>query len=283
MKALKLHSFGMMVIAVLILLVSGCDQKDEAAPSDEDVREGEGLSEGDVAHDEGAIALSISSRSIARKGYQPSIADVTVDATTGDFSRSVPIDSLTNIAHLTYDNENLTPEQRQELSDGVNVYVRILDVNGDLLAEQDLSKISFQPSPPDKDIRADGLEDQYAGVHLREDLKYYMQITEKGENEIYGAPSSEGYEYSGGVTSHVNVLKSEHIDYNSDFPEHYTTFYFQKVHTTPEPVYSIYVEAGDKLFYLYIKLETGRLGIQNRMNHDLNGGNTDPTLLSNYH
>jgi hypothetical protein len=110
-----------------------------------------------------------------------------------------------------------------------------------------------------------------------------MQITEKGENEIYGAPSSEGYEYSGGVTSHVNVLKSENMDYNSDFPEQYTTFYFQKIEILPEPVYSIYVEEGDKLFYLYIKRETGRLGIQNRRNHDLNGGNTDPALLANYH
>ena len=283
MKALRLHSIGIIVVAALILFFSGCDQKDEAIPLEEDVKEGEGLDGSDVAHDEGAIALSISSRSIARKGYQPSIADITVDATTGDFSKSVRIDSLTNIALLTYRNEDLTPEQRQELSDGVNVSVRILDENGDLLEEEDLSKISFQPSPPEQDIRADELEDRYAGVHLREDLKYYMQITEKGENEIYGTPSSKGYEYSGGVTSHVNVLKSENIDYNSDFPEQYTTFYFQKIQASPEPIHSIYVVEGDKLFYLYIKLETGRLGIQNRRNHDLNGGNTDPTLLANYH
>lgn len=282
MKANTIHAIWMMLFALCILCLTGCDQDDDANPSGQEVREGEGLSESDVEQDEGAIGLSISARSIARKGYYPATADITVDATTGDFSRSVSVDSLTNIAHLSYENEDLTAEQQKELSDGVNVSVRILDGSGALLEEEDLSKVSFRPGPPVHYIHADSLEDRFAGVHLREDLKYYIQITERGKQEIYGAPSSETYNYSGGVSSHVNILLSENIDYNSDLPDEYTTYYFQHLEESPEDVFAIYVKEDNKRFYLYVNLNTMRLGIQNRKNHDLNGGNTDPANLDHY-
>lgn len=284
MKTIHLHSIWVVFFALFILVITGCDRDDDATPSDTGVREGEGLSESDVEHDQGTIGLSISSRSIARKGYEPVTADITVDATTGDFSQAVPIDSLSNIAYLKFNNEDLTSEQRQELSDGVDVSVRILDEKGDLLEEENLSKVSFRSSPPNNEIRADDLADLYTDVHLREDVRYYMQITEKGNTDIYGAPSSEYYEYTGGVTSYIHVRKTEDLDYNSDFPDDNTTFYFQKIQELPEnDIYAIYIKKGSKLFYWHIKLEGKRVGIQNRLNHQLNGGNTDPTDFPNYH
>ena len=273
---------------ILLLLfgiaIAGCNSNDDPVNPDgnQEIEEGEGLTEEDVEHDQGAIGISISARGIARKGYDPRYADITVNASTGDFSKKVSIDSLTNIAYLSYKNEDLTSEQKQELSDGVNVSVRILDENETLLSEDDLSKISFQPSPPHNEIPAKDLEDKYKDVKLRQDVKYYMQVVEEGNEDIYGAPSSKAYEVSNNPASFVKLLKTEEIDYNSDFPDQYTTYFFVKISEDPEDIYAIYIKDGERLLYWHIKPEKKQLGIQNRRNYVLNEGNTDVRNYENY-
>jgi len=285
MKTIKLHVRIFIFIIFISFTFSGCESNDDQVNPDDnqEVEKGKGLEEADVENDPGAIGISISARRIARKGYDPRYADITVDANTGDFSETVNIDSLTNIAYLSYNNENLTSEQKKELSDGVNVSVRILDENEVLLSEEDLSKISFQPSPTHNEIPARELEDRYRKVNLRQDVKYYMQIVEEGAEEIFGAPSSKAYEVDNSPASYVNLLKTEEIDYNSDFPDQYTTYFFVKISEDPEDIYAIYIKDGERLLYWHIKPENVQLGIQNRRNFVLNEGNTDVRNHENYH
>lgn len=274
---------------ILLLLfgiaIAGCDSNDESVNPDDnqEIEEGEGLTEEDVENDPGAIGISISARGIARKGYDPSYADIIVNANTGDFSKTVSIDSLTNIAYLSYKNEDLTSEQKKELSDGVSVSVRILDENEALLSEEDLSKISFQPSPPHNEITAKELEDKYRVVNLRPDVKYYMQIVEGGKEEVYGVPSSQYYEVTNYIPSYVHLLTTDKIDYNSDFPDNFTTYFFEKISDDPLDIYAICVRKNGKKFYWHMRLDNKQLGIQNEENYKLNGGNTNPADIENYH
>ena len=132
MKTTRSNIKLLTLLLLFTMAITGCDSNDDSVnPGDnQEIEEGEGLTEEAVEHDQGAIGISISARAIARKGYDPRYADITVNANTGDFSKSVSIDSLTNIAYLSYKNEDLTSEQKEELSDGVNVSVMKKSVLG---------------------------------------------------------------------------------------------------------------------------------------------------------
>ena len=132
MKTTRSNIKLLTLLLLFTMAITGCDSNDDSVnPGDnQEIEEGEGLTEEAVEHDQGAIGISISARAIARKGYDPCYADITVNANTGDFSKSVSIDSLTNIAYLSYKNEDLTSEQKEELSDGVNVSVMKKSVLG---------------------------------------------------------------------------------------------------------------------------------------------------------
>nr|WP_298927749.1 hypothetical protein [uncultured Allomuricauda sp.] len=263
----------------LILIYTGCS-KDESTPPLTGENELEELpstiSLDEFETDEGEVGISISVRGIARKGYAPTTADIVVTATTGDYSQRILFDEFNNIANLSFKNEDLSEEAKTELKNGVEVTINVLDEDDNVLTTKIISKISFTSSPSELEIAADDLEDLYAKVSIREDIKYYMQIVTSDNDEIYGAPNSTLFVNTILLNTPILVSNLTDLDYTSENTETFTTYRFEEV-PGEEGVFTISVHNGEDIHYLYIVPANSELRIQSKANLIRNGGNNTGT------
>ncbi|GAA4270907.1 hypothetical protein GCM10022258_02000 [Aquimarina gracilis] len=248
------------------------DDGDDVQPTVTEVEELPGIDLEEFEIDKGEIGVSINARSIARKGYKPTTADVIVTATTGDYSQKVPFDEFNNIANLSFKNENLSEEAQAELKDGVAITIKVLDENENELVTKVISKISFTSSPSEELISADDLEDRYAKVSIREDVKHYMQIVTGDNDEVYGAPNSILFPNTVLLNTPIVVSQLADLDYNSENTETFTTYRFEEI-PNEEGVFTISVHNGTDIHYLYIVPANSELRIQSKANLIRNGGN----------
>ncbi|MDC6353653.1 MULTISPECIES: hypothetical protein [unclassified Robiginitalea] len=244
-----------------------------------------GLDESEVAADPGAIGLSVSARSLARKGYHPELAAIRIQGTHSALSAEVVIDADTQIGALSFENEDLSESERKDLSDGVPLTVEIRNANDSVLATKTFSKISFTSSPSLTPIDNEALPDKFRTVTLRPGVYYYLQLVDEDGTEIYGAPASDSYTNGTNLSTRINVRQADELDYNSEYVDLYTRFLFTEMPGQPG-VYSIGLrdkDTPDNLLYMYIKVDNSRvLNIQSRANRARNGDNTDPTQPPNY-
>ncbi len=272
----KIKTLTTLLFVFLILWGCSNDDGDPAPPTDSGVEELPGLDLEEFEIDEGEIGISISARNIAKKGYTPQIANIEIDATTGDYDQNVPFDSFNNIATLSFKNENLSEEAKTELEAGVRVKVNVLDENNNTLSVLEISKLSFAPSPLEQEASADNLEDRYAKVMLREDVKHFMQIVTNDSNEVFGAPNSINFPNTVLLNTPILVSPLENLDYTSENTETFTTYRFAEV-PGEEGVFTISVHNGDDIHYLYIVPANSELRIQSKANLIRNGGNNTGT------
>jgi len=263
-----------MSIFLITLILIGCsnDDTNDDIPTTE-IEELSGLDLTTFEIDEGEIGISINARDIARKGYKPTTAEITVDATTGEYSQTLLFDTFNNIANLSFKNEDLSEEAKNELKNGVSITIRILNENDEELITQAISKISFTSSPSEEMILADTLEDLYAKVSIREDVKHFIQIVHNSsDTEIYGAPNSSLFIDTESLDTPIQISKLEELDYTSENTEKYTTYRFEAV-SDEEDVFTIAVHNGVDIHYLYISPSNSELLIQSKANLVRNGGN----------
>ena len=267
----------------LIILVIACS-KDDSGPTDPD---GNGeveelaptISTDEFETDEGQIGISISAREIARRGYKPVTAVISIESTSPFEDQTIVFDEFSNLAIISFENDALDDALESELKDGVPVQVSVRDENDAVLATQSFAKLSFTASPVDEEIDAEGLDDLFAEVTLREDLRYYMQLVDKNNNVI-GAPSSQRYPAAGvDPPSDIRLRGTMNYGEEPDFFERYTTYHFERV-TGNEEYFSIAVHDGNDIHYLYML--GGQLNIQSQGNIDRNGGNTNVENFDNY-
>ncbi|MEM9649583.1 MAG: hypothetical protein AAF969_13985 [Bacteroidota bacterium] len=283
---------GGLLTMVMVLITLACSKDDPNTGNPDGGNDGsietrDGVTEDEVETNEGEIGISISARKIAKKGYNPTTAEITIAATSPDIQKdnSVTIDPFTNIAYLSFENETLSEEAKDELK-GVDISVVIKDENGDELAAKSISQAIFKSSPDEQEIDNENLEDQFAQIELREDISYYVQIVKDANNDIYGAPTS--WHYQDNLVDRPMVIYTlSQLDYSTDPPngpgaaQYYTTFYFDEVESEPG-VYNISVHDGDAIYYWYLN-STNDLRIQSVENRRINGGNTpDAASRNNY-
>lgn len=276
---MKTHTrFLKTIVLLLVIAAWGCsnDDGDSMPPTDAGLEELPGLDLDEFEIDEGEIGVSISARDIAKKGYEPKIAEIDVDATTGDYDQNVPFDLFNNIANLSFKNENLSEAAKEELEEGVGVTVKVLDENNNILSILEISKLSFTPSPIEQEALAEDLEDRYAKVNLREDVKHFVQIVTSDHDEIYGAPNSQLFPNTVLLNTPIIVSTLESLDYNSENTETFTTYQFVEL-PGEEGVFNISVHNGDDIHYLYIVPANSELRIQSKANLIRNGGNNTGT------
>ncbi|SDQ94146.1 hypothetical protein [Flagellimonas zhangzhouensis] len=229
--------------------------------------------------DAGEIGISISGREIAKKGYTPFSALLNFENTNAINDTVISFDALNNLANLTLKNEQLNSDRESELKEGVAVEVTILDEDANVLASQNFTKLSFASSPSERPINADQLDDLFASVSLREDLKYYMQIV-NNNNSVFGVPSSQNYTNTSNLAT--TVVFREDLDYsqNAAFSmENNTTYFFKKIPGN-EDYYSIGVHNNNDLHYFY--MINSELRIQSKANLVQNGINTPVEDYPNY-
>ncbi|WP_222983734.1 hypothetical protein [Flagellimonas meishanensis] len=270
------------LFSIVFLLVAFACSKDESTPPPKEGKEVEVLpstiSTSEFETDEGEIGISISGRDIARKGYKPFTAVISIESTSNIDDQIVLFDELNNLANLSFKNEDLEDAVENELKEGVPVQVIVRDENDAVLATQNFAKLSFGASPSEEEIISDGLDDLYAEVSLREDLKYYMQFVNK-DNEVFGVPGSQRYPDISNLATDIRVR--EDLDYSADpdYYENFTTYRFAKIPGNEE-FYSISVHNNNDIHYLY--MGGGILRIQSKANLNRNGGNTSVANFPNY-
>lgn len=234
--------------------------------------------------DEGEIGISISARDIAKKGYKPATADISISANSNIEDQTVVFDEFNNLAYLSFENDVLEDTIENELKEGVPIDVTVKDENGSVIATQSFSKLSFRASPNAQEIDANNLDDQFAKVSLRSTVLHFAQIADEN-NVIIGAPVSQLYESTGDQTAPIVTkrITDSNLDYNGDYPTNYTTFYFEEL-PGEEDVFNISVRDGSNIHYLYTAISgsIGQLNIQSKANLTNNGVNTDATVLDNY-
>ncbi|AXT62012.1 hypothetical protein D1816_17155 [Aquimarina sp. AD10] len=271
---MKIHTIILKTLILLVLILWGCSN-DDGEIGEQPIPEIEQLPGIDLKEfetDAGEIGISISARTIARKGYKPTTADITVTATTGNYSQKIPFDQFNNTANLSLKNENLSDEAKTELKNGVALTIKIFDETNTELASSEISKLSFTSSPIAQEITADALEDLYAKVSIREDVKHFMQLATANSDEIYGAPNSTLYTNTVLLNTPIIISQLADLDYNSENTGLFTTYRFVQV-PGEEGVFTIAVHNGDDIHYLYIVPANSELRIQSKANLIRNGGN----------
>ena len=264
------------LIPVLFIVAVACSKDDSGmGPTEPDgsvEQLAPTISTDDFETDEGQIGISLSAREIARRGYKPTTAIISISASSSIEDQTVAFDEFNNLAILSFENDELDDTLENELKDGVAVQVTVRDENDAVLATQDFAKLSFKPSPDEEEINADGLDDLFAEVSLRPDLKYYVQLVDK-DNNVIGAPSSQRYPATG-INPPTDIRLRGTLNYSEepDLLESFTTYHFERIPGNEE-FFSIAVHDGDNIHYLYML--NGILHIQSRGNLAANGGNTN--------
>ncbi|WP_190808286.1 hypothetical protein [Flagellimonas sp. S3867] len=280
---IKLLSRFFTLLLLITILACTKDESGENLPNgtNKKIETRDGVTEDEIEKDEGEIGLSISAREIAKKGYKPTSAEINIAATASDIPKenTVSIDPFTNIAYLSFKNEELSEEAKEELK-GVDISIVIKDENGNELASTSISQVIFKSSPDEQEIDNENLEDQFAQINLRNDIAYYLQVVREGISDIYGAPTS--WHYQDNLVDRPMVIYTlNQLDYSTDPPngpgaaQYYSTFFFEEVENEPG-VYNISVHDGDAIYYWYLNGDN-RLNIQSVENRRLNGGNTPDT------
>jgi len=274
------NNFSKMALTLLVVLFMACSKDESPEPPKKGIEVlPSPISTNEFETDEGEIGISISGRDIAKKGYVPYKAVISIESTSNIEDQVVLFDELNNLANLSFKNEDLDESIQQELKEGIPISVTVLDENDSVLATQNFAKLSFASSPNEKEITADGLDDLFAEVTLREDLKYFMQVVNM-DNEVFGVPSSQLYTNTTNLATDVRYRQELDYTANAAFSlEDFSTYYFKKIPGNEE-YYSIGVHNNNDLHYLY--MYGTQLRIQSKANIIQNGGNTNVLDYPNY-
>lgn len=230
--------------------------------------------------DQGQLGISISTRSLKRKGYTPFKAIFSINDGEKSGNYEVDIDSETNLAFLSFKNEELNDNAKYELESGIGLNIKVLTENGTELAAFSSSKTSFRPSP--NDIEIDDKDMPFIKrIALDKTIDYYVQILNDNITSVWGAPSATRRTSTSDISTEIKVRKGSDLNYTSDQTQTipFTKFRFELL-DADQNIYNIYNPNGTKKHYLYIDgSNNNRLNVQSEANYTRNGGNSAPSGL----
>ena len=271
-------SINIITVLSLIFLLNSCSEDDSMQTSTgtgelEEI--GSTISLDEFETDEGEIGIRISARNIAKKGYKPFTATISID---GEAGQDVLFDEFNNLADLSFERSELEDSLEEALKEGVPVTVTVKDENGFELSSRSFTKLSFASNPPVQEISADALEDQFKEVMLREDYDYYVQLVDKN-NIVFGAPGSQRF-INQDLSTEVRLLADLDYDTNEQILNDYSRYRFAKIPGNEE-YFSIAKHDGNNIHYLY--MNNNQLFVQSKGNLTRNGGNIeDISAFRNY-
>ncbi len=262
--------------------ISGCKKENIPGPdSGIEIQQG-GIDKGSIEAYEGEVGIIISTREIARKGYQPAYAQIEVSGNTFDTTGTVPIDGLTSLTYVYRKLEGLAEAQRQELEqNGVDITVDVFDENQQFLGTARREKVFFRASPEKIEVPTT-LEDRYKGlIELRPGVDHHVQIVDINTNQVKFAPGAGSYTNSS--NSNSLIFNRNSLDYSHNPPsDTYTQTAFRFTEVPGEQgVFTIAYHIEGMVLYWYVRTDN-RIGVQNRYNWAVNGGETNAAALANY-
>lgn len=172
------------------------------------------VAEEDFEAYEGDLGLIIDARPIARKGYKPTQVTLNVDANTGNFTQTIPIDEYSLLGQIKLPIEDLSDASKDELINGVKVTPEYKDATGAIIHTQAPTTISFQPNPPVTTANTNGLSETEENLTLsfREGTSYYIQ-----QMNDAGSPTSAAFSTTSDPTLGA-VVTATSANFNGNEP-----------------------------------------------------------------
>jgi len=175
--------------AVGCISIGSCG-KDDPAPSpideggddnpDTELVVSNGVTADDFELYKGDLGIVINTRNIAKKGYKPVKAEVTVNAANGDFSQTVELDDVAHLGQIKLAVSELSEEAVTELKEGVDISVKVTDENDNEIISKDISAVIFSENATPTELNVTELEEteEVKTIALSEDTSYYVQVVD---------------------------------------------------------------------------------------------------------
>ncbi len=207
-QAFQLILYIGLVMTVLVNCSKDSTNPDTDPDTDTIINVSNGVTENDFEKFKGELGMVVNTRNIARKGYVPHSAQITVSAQNGDYSETVVIDPILSLTQLKIAVEDLSIEAVNELKNGVPVTVAIHDEAGELIISQEFSAITFRDNPSTTTLNVSTLEETIENqrIALKENTPYYIQkVSETGQPETKAARINRNWNFSNIVTISTNT------------------------------------------------------------------------------
>ncbi len=185
-QIILLTSFSFLLLGFTIV---SCSKDENNPPPIEDSDDGgndeivltTGVTADDFEQYSGDLGMVINTRNIAKKGYKPTEAVITVDATNGDYSETVALDEHSFLGQIKLSVADLSEVAVTELKEGVPVSITINDENGNPIITQDLSAIIFSENAQPNELNVADLEEtpENQVIALSENTPYYVQVVDE--------------------------------------------------------------------------------------------------------
>ncbi len=165
------------------LLISLSCSKDDPTPDSGNQGTGEivvtdvGVKADDFDTYPGDVGFVIDARELAKKGYMPTQAVVTVNASHSNYSQTIDIDPITLMGQIKISKEGLSEAAISELTNGVSVTSVLKNTNGETIMTDPEATVSFLSNPNARTVNATSLvkTTEHATINLSENTTYYIQ------------------------------------------------------------------------------------------------------------
>lgn len=226
---------------LISLFILGCGKDDGSItdPGNGDATLTDGISADAFERYEGSLGVVFDAREVVKKGYQPTQAQVNIDASEGSYSQLVELDEALFMGQVDIPIEGLSEAAKAELMAGVPVTVELLDANGQNIMVSDFGILNFQDNPPIQTVNAVALSNLNTVIELNEETPYYIQRLDAD-----GKPTSQAFTIRSNAS---NVATSSTIPF--DKTEIHSLFNFVAIPNL-ENVFAIkLIETGQYLAY----------------------------------
>ena len=191
MKTIACHPACKAWIFLTLALLISCSQDNPDPGPDPGNGGGELSASGGVTADdfetyEGALGMVFDARNIARKGYVPATADLTIIGTEGDYSQVLDLDPVSFLGSMELPVSDLTAAAKAELESGLPVGVTVKDAEGNMIFTQEISKVSFASNPATTSLNVSRLDATAESERLvfNGNRPYVLQNVDEGGNVV---------------------------------------------------------------------------------------------------
>lgn len=148
---------------------------------DGQITENDGITEEDLETYKGDIGLVIDARELAKKGYKPVQANLKIEGTSNDYSKTLVLDEYSFMGQIKLPVQDLSPEDLSKLTtDGVKVIAELLDTSGTKIIEQTFNQLFFKSNALPTNISGNALPDLNTEIDVIPNTPYYIQLVKNG-------------------------------------------------------------------------------------------------------
>lgn len=188
MKTFKFHfriPFKAIFLFVALMMVILSCSKDEDAPPPTDNGEliaSNGVNADDFERYQGALGMILNARNVAKKGYKPVSAELSIQGAQGNYSQTIDIDPFSFMGKVQLEVEDLSEAAKNELVNGIPVEVIYKDATGSTIFSNTISAVTFSSNPPPTSVNVTALDDTPDSEDVFfGDLDYVLQrVDEEG-------------------------------------------------------------------------------------------------------